>query len=327
MRLKQHQVNVNVNVNQVTDENSCGSGGGFGGGSIGPFGGGSIGRDGLSFDAVQFRLLLAQKMAAGNNNGGGGGGGNSSSSFGSRSGGKYSAIFGHLGAYHTNPNSCSSPASSYQDEDGMMGGTLDLSMTSNKFPSGRSEGGDRTPSQDSNCTTDNEAEAEAEAEDFLHLDMDMELDLSQKTGGGRRTGSSRRKPQLVTSSSAPSGPASKTASRRKARQPKWVDPGLEFSPDEEEEDMDEMEDFRGRTSVSPTSDTRDGGSGGEEIINGVCVRVPKTGSPPSPQVKKKKMKLKGGGTCVSSEEEPEDGGGDWFEDSWTKPEPELATGH
>ncbi|RWS17517.1 Homeobox protein cut-like protein [Dinothrombium tinctorium] len=216
MRLKQ----VNTSV---TDEGS------LSGSSVNqlPY---NLGRDGVCFDPIQFRVLLSQRLSdiKLNNNG-------AQSLVMNKP--KYSSMYSSISSY-CNPNSCSSQASSFQEEEM---GTLDLSMSSqqNKY-SNRSDDSD-----DSNVSGDDQDEF-------------VELDLSRTS----RSGSSRRKPQMVTSSS----------SRRKPAQPQWVDPGLEFSAEDEEED-NEDDDLQDNLSDSDNNDDSSAArSERTEIINGVCVR-------------------------------------------------------
>lgn len=199
-------------------------------------------RDGVTFDTVQFRMSLAQRLTDIRLRG--------PSHRQEKS--KFHAIFGSTQLntqMYGNPNSCSSPGSSTQGDDDAA--TLDLSMTShnnnNRISSSRMFADDSDRSRDS-IDDDNSSEA-------APLQLDMRLSAQGKTG------SSRRKPQIVTSSS----------SRRKPAQPQWVDPGLEFSGDEDEDDgVDDAastsEPDESHTRVSPDSRVAR-----REVINGVCV--------------------------------------------------------
>jgi homeobox protein cut-like len=195
-------------------------------------------RDGVTFDTVQFRLSLAQRLAEARIR--------NSSRIQEKS--KFHSLFGSTPSntqMYGNPNSCSSPGSSTQGDD--EAGTLDLSMTShnhNRISSSRMFVDDSDRSRDS-LDDDNDSDPGP-----------LQLDLRPPPV---KTGSSRRKPQIVTSSS----------SRRKPAQPQWVDPGLEFSGDEDEDEvMDDSNsepDEGGRVSPDSRGIRR-------EVINGVCVR-------------------------------------------------------
>ncbi len=195
----------------------------------------NLGRDGVNFDPIQFRLLLSQRLADIRIHGSG-----RASSPSQRS--KYSSLYAtspvssHM---YANTNSCSSPGSSLQ-EDEM--GTLDLSMTSQQ---------NKNLNRHSLCLNDDSDGSIGSG------DESVELDLSKNS---RNIGSSRRKPQLVTSSS----------SRRKPAQPQWVDPGLEFSGDEDDDYADD--DGMSDDMIDDDDDAFDLGTHRDEIINGVCVR-------------------------------------------------------
>jgi hypothetical protein len=212
----------------------------------------NVGREGVNLDPVQFRLLLTQRLAEikyQNNN-------INSSLNKSKFGGIYgSSLSSHL---YANPNSCLSPASSYQEDEI---GTLDLSMSSQQHK----------PFSTRSLTEDSE-ESNLSAE--ISSGEPVELDLSQSS----RIGSSRRKPAVVISSS----------SRRKPAQPQWVDPGREVIADEEDEffqeedaedleDVEEVEDEEDeemRKSDLTEEDTEEEVSevkNQAEIINGVCL--------------------------------------------------------
>lgn len=183
-----------------------------------------MGREGTTFDPVSFKVALSQKLAD-----------IKLREMSSSEHGK--GYFGALSsAMYDNNNSCSSGGSSIAgDDDGM--GTLDLSMTNNVpghggvQPSTRSFDSDR-----SNNSEDDYDEAPTPPPEPPVI----------------RSGSSRRKPQHVISSS----------SRRKPAQPQWVDPGLEFSGDEDGMDGSDNDD-----EDSPSFK-------GSEVINGVCIRQP-----------------------------------------------------
>lgn len=134
--------------------------------------------------------------------------------------------FGSLSQMYDNQNSCSSGGSSIQGDDDM--GTLDLSMTNNTSGHGGNQPSTRSFDSDRSNNSDDYDDAPTPPPEPVI-----------------RSGSSRRKPQHVTSSS----------SRRKPAQPQWVDPGLEFSADEDDLDVSENE-----------TDTSSG------VINGVCIR-------------------------------------------------------
>ena len=119
-------------------------------------------------------------------------------------------------------------------------GTLDLSMTT---------------SQQNKDLNRHLMSLNDDSDDSVSGNESVELDLSKTAA---RIGSSRRKPQNVTSSS----------SRRKPAQPQWVDPGLEFSGDEDEDYADDgMSD-----DMMDDEDAYDLVTQRDEIINGVCVR-------------------------------------------------------
>lgn len=189
-----------------------------------PFG---LGRDGVSFDPINFRVLLNQRMVE-------------ARAQSSSDKNKYSGLYGNsaISSLYGNPNSCSSPGSSSFQEDDI--GTLDLSMSSQQHKNRSSLAGD-TDESDGDVDDDED-------------DCSVELDLSRTS---KSVGSSRRKPQIVMSSS----------SRRKPAQPQWVDPGLEFSGDEDDEDLDDD-----AMSGSDLDDDSPATKARNEIINGVCVR-------------------------------------------------------
>ena len=189
-------------------------------------------RDGVTFDTVQFRMNLAQRLVEVRTRG----------PSRSHEKSKFHGLFGSTPLntqLYGNPNSCSSPGSSTPGDDDA--GTLDLSMTShnhNRISSSRMFVDDSDRSRDSLDDDDSDTGP-------------LQLDLRQSPA---KTGSSRRKPQIVTSSS----------SRRKPAQPQWVDPGLEFSGDEDEDDV--MDD------ADSNSEPEEAGRVSPDMINGVCVR-------------------------------------------------------
>lgn len=197
-------------------------------------------RDGVTFDTVQFRMNLAQRLADARNR---------TASRGHEKS-KFHGLFGSMPSntqLYGNPNSCSSPGSSTQGDDDA--GTLDLSMTShnhNRISSSRMFVDDSDCSRDS-IDEDNDSDT-----------APLQLDLRQSPA---KTGSSRRKPQIVTSSS----------SRRKPAQPQWVDPGLEFSGDEDEDDAMDA-DSNSEADADAARVSPDSRSTRHEVINGVCVR-------------------------------------------------------
>lgn len=186
-----------------------------------PFG---MGREGTTFDPVTFKVALSQKLAD-----------IKLRDLSSVESGKgYFGALSHSQMYD-NQNSCSSGGSSIQGDDDI--GTLDLSMTNNT--SGH-EGNQQSPrSYDSDRSNNSD---------------DYEDAPTPPPEPVTRSGSSRRKPQHVTSSS----------SRRKPAQPQWVDPGLEYSGEEDGLDASDNEE--------------DSPSFKSEVINGVCVRQPDRGS-------------------------------------------------
>lgn len=193
----------------------------------------NIGRDGVNFDPIQFRLLLTQRLAnirlqSGTN----------PSSPSHRS--KYSSLYATSpvsSQMYANTSTCSSPGSSLQEDDM---GTLDLSMTT---------------SQQNKGLNRHSMSLNDDSDDSVSGNESVELDLSKTAA---RIGSSRRKPQHVTSSS----------SRRKPAQPQWVDPGLEFSGDDDDDYADDgMSD-----DMMDDEDAYDLAPQRNEIINGVCVR-------------------------------------------------------
>jgi hypothetical protein len=138
---------------------------------------------------------------------------------------------------YANTSTCSSPGSSLQEDDI---GTLDLSMTT---------------SQQNKDLNRHSMSLNDDSDASVSGNESVELDLSKTAA---RIGSSRRKPQHVTSSS----------SRRKPAQPQWVDPGLEFSGDDDDDYADDgMSD-----DMMDDEDAYDLAPQRNEIINGVCVR-------------------------------------------------------
>lgn len=225
--------NHRMRLKQVSNAGNDDSGAGIN--SL-PFG---LGRDGVSFDPNHFRVLLSQRM--------------SDSRAHDAKQNKFSSLYGaspvssHL---YGNQNSCSSPGSSSFQEDDV--GTLDLSMSSHQQKSSnRSLTDDSDNASNGSCDEDDDVE-----------NRSMELDLTRSAPSKGLMGSSRRKPQVVMSSS----------SRRKPAQPQWVDPGLEFSGDEDDDEMlgeepsDDSEPEPESSRAAKTKPQRN------EIINGVCVR-------------------------------------------------------
>lgn len=181
-----------------------------------PFG---MGREGTTFDPVTFKVALSQKLAD-----------IKLRELSSVESGK--GYFGALSSQmYDNQNSCSSGGSSIQGDDDM--GTLDLSMTNN------ASGHEENPQSPRSFDSDRSNNSEDDYEDAPTPPPEPVI----------RSGSSRRKPQHVTSSS----------SRRKPAQPQWVDPGLEYSGDEDGMDASDNDED------SPSFKSN-------EVINGVCVR-------------------------------------------------------
>lgn len=181
-----------------------------------------VNRDGATFDTVQFRILLSQRL----------------SNLKGQEKPRFGGLYGSLQQMYT--NSCSSPGSSTQGDDDVASTTLDLSVS----------GPHKASSINRSLAEDSDRSRDSFEEDIGSDRSPSNLEVRVSPV---KTGSSRRKPSVVTSSS----------SRRKAAQPQWVDPGLEFSGDEDDDDEPECrsEDER----ASPDSSRR-------ELINGVCVR-------------------------------------------------------
>jgi len=181
-----------------------------------------VNRDGATFDTVQFRILLSQRL----------------SNLKGQEKPRFGGLYGSLQQMYT--NSCSSPGSSTQGDDDVASTTLDLSVS----------GPHKASSINRSLAEDSDRSRDSFEEDIGSDRSPPNLEVRVSPV---KTGSSRRKPSVVTSSS----------SRRKAAQPQWVDPGLEFSGDEDDDDEPECrsEDER----ASPDSSRR-------ELINGVCVR-------------------------------------------------------
>lgn len=208
-----------------------------------PFG---MSRDsGVTFDPAHFRMSLTQRLLDLRSR--------EVSQGSDRS--KYSSLYGSppsTGGYDRNANSCSSSDTSMDGDDDMA--TLDLSMSNRIKKSNPSLMGDSENSCDSDGFDDSRSCPVVESMPTI--------DVNRKVV----TGSSRRKPQVVTSSS----------SRRKTAQPKWVDPGLEFSGDDEDDLNDHV--IRDNTDDVTDDESRDSDVARREIINGVCIRQTDTGS-------------------------------------------------
>lgn len=193
----------------------------------------NIGRDSVNFDPIQFRLLLTQRLASIRLQ-------NATNPPSPSHRSKYSSLYqtSPVGSQlYANTSTCSSPGSSLQEDDM---GTLDLSMTASQQNKDLNRHSLSINDDSDASGSDNES---------------VELDLSKTAP---RIGSSRRKPQMVTSSS----------SRRKPAQPQWVDPGLEFSGDEDDDYADDgLSD-----DMIDDDDAYDLAQPRNEIINGVCVR-------------------------------------------------------
>jgi homeobox protein cut-like len=214
-----------------------------------PFG---LNRDGVTFDIVQFRLMLAQRLSdsqARNRSGG-----NHSDKVSKFHGLFGSTIPGLASQMYGNPNSCSSPGSSSQGDDEYQRGTLDLSMTSSQPLKKISPGSNRSLAGDSDRSRD----SFDDDQDSNHSPLPLRPSSPPPAQAAPvvKTGSSRRKPAFVTSSS----------SRRKPAQPQWVAPGLhDFSGDEDEEMSRNHDDLS-------DSEMDSGIARREALINGVCVR-------------------------------------------------------
>lgn len=215
-----------------------------------------LNRDGATFDIVQFRMMLAQKMAEAQTRGG------------HRSGhsDKVSKFHGLFGAslpglasqLYGNPNSCSSPGSSSQGDEEYQRGTLDLSMTSSQQMKKISPGSNRSLAGDSDRSRDSFDDDQDSVDHSPPQIRPSSPPLPAQSAPVVKTGSSRRKPSFVTSSS----------SRRKPAQPQWVDPGLhDFSGDDDEDMARNHDDL-----CDSEMDSRVSRPQREGLINGVCVR-------------------------------------------------------
>ena len=227
---------------------------------------------GATFDTEQFRIALAERLSDPNRR-------LSSSSSRHLSNSNRSTLypmsshslhpfsqvnqFGlQMHPLYGNPASCSSPGSSNGGDCEDSAATLDLSMGSGVVSSIGA-----LSSSNVNRNHRRKAPAGGQRRSLADIDSDdhsRDIDSFDEMGPGDdeddpmddfdeddrdslppapsqpiRTGSSRRKPSIVTSSS----------SRRKAAQPQWVAPGLEFSGDEED-DEDEVDSDGERENVA-----------------------------------------------------------------------------
>ena len=226
-----------------------------------------LNRDGATFDTVQFRVLLAQRLADASARG------SRATNHSDKVSKFHSGIFGSVdpsglsSRLYGNPNSCSSPGSSSSQgaDDEYQRGTLDLSMTSSQQLKKISSGSNRSLAGDSDRSRNSFDDEQESDQSPLQLDLHHRSSPSlppppAQSSSPIKSGSSRRKPQVVMSSS----------SRRKPAQPQrsWID--TQFSGDEDEDEAmnDNDADDDDLSDSEPVSRSR------KDVINGVCVRLP-----------------------------------------------------
>ncbi|KFM68588.1 Homeobox protein cut, partial [Stegodyphus mimosarum] len=205
-------------------------------------------REGMAFDPVQYRMLLNQRLAE---------------KCREKGGPQFVSHFGGSMPYLYSPYRNCSPLSSSGDDVG----TLDLSMSSqlrNAINSGAkadTTGGsstdDRSNSEmndDSNLSQDNLTQGDNSDRESVEDSQPPHPQSSSPLRPSAGSESTRPTTGVVSSGSS---------NRRKPAMPQWVDPGLELSPEntDDEEDLDD-DDQLGDESATEQ----------EEIINGVCVR-------------------------------------------------------
>ncbi|XP_055946575.1 homeobox protein cut-like 1 isoform X1 [Argiope bruennichi] len=201
-------------------------------------------REGMAFEPVQYRLLLNQRLAEK-----------------CREKQPQFAPYGSNMPYLYSPYRNCSPLSSSGDDVG----TLDLSMSSqlrNAMNSGVKA--DTT----NGSSTDDRSNSEINDDSNLSQDNLMQGDNSDRDSiddgqsNNHREASPLRPPAPSEQVRPTTGGGS--SNRRKPAMPQWVDPGLELSPDNTDDEDDGLDDEDRLGDESATEQ--------EEIINGVCVR-------------------------------------------------------
>ncbi|KAG8192690.1 hypothetical protein JTE90_009717 [Oedothorax gibbosus] len=206
-------------------------------------------REGMAFDPVQYRLMLNQRLADKCR--------------------EKQPQFGPYGSgipYLYSPYRNCSPLSSSGDDVG----TLDLSMSS-QLRNAISNSGvkadttngsstdDRSNSEmndDSNLSQDNLAQGDNSDQDSMD-EARPALNHREVSPLRPRTPSDRVRPAMGQSVGG-------SSNRRKPAMPQWVNPGLGMSPENTDDEDDDMDDEDRLDDESATEQ--------EEIINGVCVR-------------------------------------------------------
>ncbi|XP_071034811.1 homeobox protein cut-like 1 isoform X2 [Parasteatoda tepidariorum] len=198
-------------------------------------------REGMAFDPVQYRLLLNQRLAEK-----------------ARDKQPQFPPFGANMPYLYSPYRNCSPLSSSGDDMG----TLDLSMSSqlrNAIHSGSKV--------DNNGGSSTDDRSNSEMNDDSNLSQDLQNDNSDRDSidddhPPNHRDSSPLRTSVPNEHMRSSVVTSGSSNRRKPAMPQWVDPGLELSPENTDEEDDLDDDRLGD----------DSGNEQEEIINGVCVR-------------------------------------------------------
>ncbi|GFT19094.1 homeobox protein cut [Nephila pilipes] len=201
-------------------------------------------REGMAFEPVQYRLLLNQRLAEK-----------------CREKQPQFGPYGSTMPYLYSPYRNCSPLSSSGDDVG----TLDLSMSSqlrNAINSGVKA--DTT----NGSSTDDRSNSEINDDSNLSQDNLMQGDNSDRDSiddghSNNHREASPLRPAASNELIRPT-PGSGSSNRRKPAMPQWVDPGLELSPDNTDDEDDGLDDEDRLDDESATEQ--------EEIINGVCVR-------------------------------------------------------
>lgn len=205
-------------------------------------------REGMAFDPVQYRIMLNQRLA---------------DKCREKGGPQFITPFGSSVPYLYSPYRNCSPLSSSGDDIG----TLDLSMSSQLR---NSVNRDRKTDTNGGSSTDDRSNSEMNDDSNLSQDNLMHGENSDRESIDDGVTSHRQSnsPLPLTAQSEqllrpPAPPVTGSSNRRKPAMPQWVDPGLELSP-ENTDDEDDLDDDDRLDDESATEQ--------EEIINGVCVR-------------------------------------------------------
>lgn len=206
-------------------------------------------REGMAFDPVQYRLLLNQRLADKCR--------------------EKQPQFGPYGSsmpYLYSPYRNCSPLSSSGDDVG----TLDLSMSSQLRNAINNSGVKADTTNGS--STDDRSNSEMNDDSNLSQDNLVQGDNSDQDSMDGPPPSNHReasplRPRTPSEQMRPAmGPSvgGGSSNRRKPAMPQWVNPGLELSPENTDDEDDDLDDEDRLDDESATEQ--------EEIINGVCVR-------------------------------------------------------